>query len=165
MTTSNIVLALALTSAALITGLYYGYSCSVNPGLGKLPDAAYMSAMQSINKAILNPVFFFSFMGTLVLLPLAAYMNYNLIQPTRFYLLVAAAVLYLVGSFGVTIFGNVPLNDALAAFDLKSATAEAIHTARLDFEPRWNSLHQIRTVVSLICLVLTAFACLEKTNA
>ena len=165
MTASNIVLALALTSAALIAGLYYGYSCSVNPGLGKLPDAEYISAMQSINNAILNPVFFFSFMGTLVLLPLASYLNYNPMQPARFYLLVAAAALYLVGSFGVTLFGNVPLNDALAAFDLKSATATEIHTARLSFEPKWNNLHQIRTVASVICLVLTAFACLEKTNA
>lgn len=164
MTPSNIVLALALTATALITGLYYGYSCSVNPGLGKLSDAEYLASMQSINKAILNPVFFASFAGTLVLLPLSAYLNYNPMQPLRFYWLVAASAMYIIGSFGVTMFGNVPLNEALAAFEIKSATALELHSARSAFEPKWNMLHQIRTIASVICFVLAAFACLEKTT-
>ena len=52
MTTTNIILTIAATTTALITGLLYAYSCSVNIGLGRLADAEYIAAMQSINKAI-----------------------------------------------------------------------------------------------------------------
>ena len=57
MTTTNIILTIAATTTALIAGLLYAYSCSVNIGLGRLADAEYISAMQSINKAIQNPLF------------------------------------------------------------------------------------------------------------
>ena len=56
--------------------------------------------------------------------------------------------------FGVTIFGNVPLNEALDAFPLKTATLEEISRARRDFEIPWNNLHSIRTVASVISLLL-----------
>jgi uncharacterized membrane protein len=45
--------------------------------LGQLSDVSYLSAMQAINKAIINPVFFLSFMGTLFLLPVSTYMHYG----------------------------------------------------------------------------------------
>ena len=81
MTASNVILVVTATCTALIAGLLYAYSCSVIPGLKSLPDAEYIVTMQSINKAIQNPVFFISFMGTLVLLPITTYMNYS--QPCR----------------------------------------------------------------------------------
>ncbi len=67
--TSNVVLLITALLVALITGLWYAYSCSVNLGLGKLPDSEYLMGMQSINREILNLVFFATFMGTLLLLP------------------------------------------------------------------------------------------------
>lgn len=162
MTLSNLTLAATLTLTALIAGLYYGYLCSVNPGLHKLSDAEYVAAMQSINRAIQNPVFFLSFFGTLVLLPVSAYLNY---QPNsmRFYLLVAAAVLYATGSFGLTVVGNVPLNETLDKFDLQSANASGVHYARLAFEPAWNVFHSIRTFATIGSLVLAALACVQKS--
>src|SRR5688572_10813811 len=110
MTFPTIVLIVTGTTTGLIAGLFYAYSCSINPGLGRLPDEAYLTAMQSINKAILNPVFFISFMGTLILLPLCTYLHYRQPVSPKFILLLIATALYLVGVFGVTIFGNVPLN-------------------------------------------------------
>ena len=158
---TNIILVLTVTATALITGLYYAYSCSVNPGLGHLPDAQYISAMRSINIAIQNPVFFASFMGTLILLPLSAYLSYHTGNNPRFILLLLASAFYIIGSFGVTAAGNVPLNNALDAFNPDMATAEAISNARQAFEARWNSLHTIRTLASLAALVLSVMACLS----
>ena len=43
---------------ALIAGLFYSFSVSVNPGLHKLSDSEYIKATKSINRAILNPFFF-----------------------------------------------------------------------------------------------------------
>lgn len=162
MTLSNTILALAVTVTALSAGLFYAYSCSVNPGLGRLPDEQYLAAMQSINRAILNPVFFMSFMGTLILLPLAAWLNYQGASQ-RFVLLAAAALVYTIGTFCVTMFGNVPLNNVLDALDLSSASAENMKEIRLAFEIPWGRLHQVRTLANIGALLLAIMACLSHS--
>jgi uncharacterized membrane protein len=154
--TATILIVTTLTTA-LIAGLFYSYSCSVNPGLSRLPDKEYLSAMQSINKAILNPMFFLSFMGTLILLPLSSYLSYG--HPA-FWWILSAAIVYVVGVFGVTVTGNVPLNEALALFDIQSATPDEIIGHRKTFEHPWNRLHTIRTiavVVSLVFLIIGSY--------
>ncbi len=150
----EIILTITAITTALISGLFYAYTCSVNIGLGRLPDREYLSAMQAINSAILNPLFFVSFIGTLVLLPFSAWLNYAQPLSGRFIILAIAAIVYIIGVFGVTMFGNVPLNDALANFDLKSASAADIISQRMAFEKPWVMLHNIRTVISVICLIL-----------
>ena len=162
MTFANIALLASAFTTALIAGLFYSYSCSVNPGLGKLTDANYLSAMQSINREILNPVFFMSFMGTLVLLPLSTWLQYNPSAPLRFYLLLGATLAYGAGTFGVTMFGNVPLNNALDAFHIQSASPEALSQQRALFEKPWNQLHCIRTFFNAIALILVLLSCMNK---
>ena len=53
----NIILVLAGTLTALVTGLYFGFSVSVNEGLHRLNDFEYVKAVQSINTVIHNPFF------------------------------------------------------------------------------------------------------------
>lgn len=155
MTTVFLLITAVLT--ALIAGLFYAYSCSVVLGLGKLSDAEYLKAMQSINREILNPVFFLSFMGTAVLLPLTAFLFRG--QPPFLFLVLASAA-YLIGVFGVTIAGNVPLNDMLDKFDISGSTVEAVKQMRDRFENRWNLLNNVRTVFSVISIALAVCACL-----
>jgi len=118
--------------------------------------------MQSINKAIQNPLFFASFMGTLFLLPLSAWLNYK--PGLCFIFLCGAAIIYGAGVFGITIFGNVPLNEALAKIDLPSSTANEITEQRLLFEKAWLTLHNIRTIASVVCLILVILSCLYKNQ-
>lgn len=162
MTTINLFLLVTALASGLIAGLFYSYSCSVNPGLGALSDANYLAAMQSINRAILNPVFFLSFMGTLLLLPLSTYQHFGM--GTRFYLLLAATLVYVIGTFGVTITGNVPLNDALDKMNLTGASANELAAHRLKFEVPWNRLHTIRTYASVLSFVLVLLACLTTPD-
>ncbi len=164
MTLTNIILVITTTTVALIAGLLYAYSCSVNIGLGRLSDTEYVSAMQSINRAIQNPVFFISFMGSLVFLPISTYLNYGQPISTRFWLLLAATSTYLIGVFGITIFGNVPLNNALEVFSLPSASVKDIAVQRAKFEVPWNNFHLIRTVASIVALILTIVACLKDNE-
>jgi uncharacterized membrane protein len=161
MTTTNIILAITTTTTALIAGLLYAYSCSINIGLGRLSDSEYISAMQSINKAIQNPLFFISFIGTLLLLPMSTYLHFTQPITMRFWLLLSASIVYIVGVIGVTFFGNIPLNNALNLFDIKSANLAEINKQRLDFEGAWNNFHTIRTCASVVALVLTILACLH----
>ena len=160
MTTSNVILALTTTCTALMAGLFYSYSYSAVPGLKLLNDAEYIASMQSINKAIQNPVFFTCFFGTLILFPLSIYLNYIQHPPLRFWLLLTAAIIYLTGVFGVTVVGNIPLNNALEKFNLLNASKDAIGLQRTLFERPWNNLNTIRTISSILSLVLTIIACI-----
>jgi uncharacterized membrane protein len=154
----NIILVLAGTLTALVTGLYFGYSVSVNGGLHRLNDSEYVKAMQSINAVIQNPLFFLSFFGPVILLPLAAFLHRDA-NPMQFALLLASSVLYIAGSFGITMVGNVPLNERLAKFEANKASGNEIAQARAGFEKPWNRLHTIRTIASIAATVLIFVAC------
>jgi len=144
----------ALTTTGLSAGLFFAWSFSVMPGLGRVPDAAFIAAMQSMNRAILNPTFFVVFIGPLVLLPLSAYLAYVGMGSLRFWLLVAAAAAYVIGVFGITMVGNVPMNEALDVFDAGSATPDQIAAQRAAFEGRWIFLNNIRTAFAALSLML-----------
>ncbi|WP_173426492.1 DUF1772 domain-containing protein [Chryseobacterium angstadtii] len=160
---TTVFLLVTAVLAALIAGLFYAYSCSVVPGLGKLSDVEYLKSMQSINREILNPVFFMSFMGTAVLLPVTTFLFRG--EQPAFILLLLACAAYLIGVFGVTVVGNVPLNDMLDKFDISGSTAEAIQEMRNNFENRWNLLNNVRTAFSVISIILVVCACLWNKQA
>ena len=151
----------AATTAALIAGFFYAYSASVNRGLGRLDDGAYVAAMQAINDTVRNPVFALSFFGALLVLPSAALLHAPRRSP-RAVLLGAAAALYLVGGFGVTFAFNVPLNDELALLDLASASGAEVADARADYEQTWNAWNAVRTVASTLALMCVAGAALAS---
>jgi uncharacterized membrane protein len=161
---NTIVLLLAALATALMAGLFYNWTTAITTGLHKLPDREYIAAMQSINRAIQNPVFFLSFFGAAVLLPLCSYLNYKPPLSIKFYFLLGAAILYLAGVMGVTIAGNIPLNEALDKFDLTNASAVEIAKQRLAFEGKWNSLNIIRTISSFISLLLILISFVYSKN-
>jgi uncharacterized membrane protein len=144
------VLALATASTGLVAGVYYGFSVAVNPGLARLPAPAYIAAMQAINEVIVNPLF----------LPLAAARHAREARARRFRLLLAASIIFWVGSLGVTVAGNIPLNDALAAFPVATATPAQATEARAQFVGPWNRWHSVRTLASAVALALAVAACL-----
>jgi uncharacterized membrane protein len=149
---------LVLGSSGLMAGLFFAYACSVNPGLGRLSDASYLAAMQSINRAILNPVFLLVFMGTAILLPIGTWRIFERPASLPFYLLLAASILYVVCVFGFTMVGNVPLNDRLDAFDLSAASPEALTHFRTAFEGPWNAWNMVRTLAAILAFLLAALA-------
>lgn len=164
MKTTDIILLITTTFSALIAGLFYAYTCSVNLGLGKLSDIEYIKAMQSINREIQNPVFFSCFFGTLILIPLSAFLQYNQQATFKAWLLITATLTYAIGVFGVTAFGNVPLNNGLENFNLIDATNEAIKHQRAIFETRWNTLNTVRTLFSIITVILIIITCMNNNK-
>jgi len=65
-----LVLAAALGSGVM-AGVFYAFSTGIMLALGHLPAAQGIAAMQSINVAVINPLFLGAFLGT-ALLSLAA---------------------------------------------------------------------------------------------
>lgn len=148
---------LTLFSAVVLTGLsaglFYAWSVSVIPGTRKIIDTTYLESMQSINRAILNPAFYLTFIGSPIALAISAVQHYK--SGTIFWFLLAATLLYFVGTFGVTAFGNVPLNDALDALDLVELNDTEKNKFRTAYEKKWNRFHWIRTVFSLLAFIIS----------
>jgi uncharacterized membrane protein len=151
------VRALTLTLATLTTGLYYAFEVSVNLGLAAQPDATYVATMQAINGRIENPLFFASFFGA-ALFSLAAHYSRRP-RSGRFWLLALACVLYIGGSFLLTSFVNVPMNNQLAAVDL-DAPARILAEARDAYEDSWDFWNGVRTVFSTLAFIALIGACL-----
>jgi len=155
---------IAVLLTGLVAGLLYGYECSVVKGLGALQDLAYLQAFKSINTSIQNPLFFASFMGSLLVLPVVTWAVYRQHDWPTFYLLLTAMLLYVIGVFGITMFGNVPLNNLLATFDIGTATKTDVATMRQSFEKSWNTYHTIRTIAAVLSFTLTILALFKQKN-
>lgn len=159
----KITLLITALLTALSSGFFYAWSCSVNAGLGRLADAEYLRAMQSVNRAVLNPLFFASFTGTLVMLPVSSWLWFSAEGfSAGFYLLLAASLIYAVGVFGVTAAGNVPLNESLDTFDTKATSLQEMRERRRTFEIPWNRYHGIRTLANFFSLVLLLWAIIQQ---
>ncbi|MEJ7646147.1 MAG: DUF1772 domain-containing protein [Chryseolinea sp.] len=155
----KLILILTTFIVAMIGGLLFSYACSVNPGLHKLPDTDYLRAMQEINRAILNPWFFLCFIGPLILYPASAWLVYRSEGANMlFWMVCVSGAIYLLGVVIVTGTQNVPLNEALDKIVLSAGSKEVIADYRKVFEAPWNSFHMVRTVASMISLVLMLVA-------
>ena len=159
----TILLIVTTIFSGLMAGLFYAWSISVTPGLAQIGDDHYLQAFQAMNRAILNPAFFIAFMGLALLLPLLTYLHYSAQTPTRFWYILAAAILYLVGIILITFLGNVPLNNSLESLSIESMSDEQMDAFRLAFEAKWNRLNWIRTFSSLLSFLLLVLACLKNT--
>lgn len=149
-----------IVTTGLMSGLLYGWSVSVIPGTKRVPAGNYVDTMQHINRAIINPAFVVPFMGIPLVLGGAAVMQFRAGDHRRGSLLAGAAITYVVGVLGVTIGRNVPLNDALDAFDLRGSTSDAVERRRTTYERPWNRWHHLRTIASVGSFALAAAAAL-----
>ena len=146
---STLLIAIVLTG--LSAGLFYAWMVSVIPGTRKVVDMTYLESMQAINRAILNPAFFLIFIGSPLALTLSTIQQFN--TGMGFWFLLTATLLYLLGTFGVTIFGNVPLNDALDVLNLAELSEAQTAEFRRGYEQKWNNLHLIRTVFAVLAFI------------
>lgn len=149
-----ILLIIAIILTGLSAGLFYGWEVSVIPGTKKVSTATYLETMQQINRAILNPRFFIVFFISFLMLVVCSY-SVKTDSSAAFYLLVASASIYLVGTLLVTGAGNVPINNVLEIQDLALLSAEDLEALREKIEARWNYLHMIRTWCSVLAFALS----------
>jgi uncharacterized membrane protein len=159
---NTIILIITTLFSGLMAGLFYAWSISVTPGLAKINDGSYLQAFQSMNRAILNPVFFVVFFSLVVLLPLLSYFSFQTSISNQFWYVILATLLYYVGIMGVTIGGNVPLNSTLEALQIEAMTPEQMDVFRKGFESKWNRLNHIRTISSILTFLLLVIACIRE---
>ena len=124
--------------------------------LTRLPAPHGIAAMQSINIVVINPVFLGVMFGTgaacagLIAAALA------LAGAGAAYLL-GGGVIYLAGCILVTMFCNVPRNNALAVLDASAVEAAALWQ---NYVPAWTAWNHVRMVASVVASALFILALL-----
>ncbi len=164
MKSETIILALAILLTGLMAGIFFTWSNAVKPGIGKLSDIEYLRALQSMNRVILNNAFKIIFLGAIIAVALVPVFYFNLYPKNIFWLFVFTLVIYWIGVFGVTVSGNIPLNEILDKTNLESITSEEIKTLRKSIEVKWNNFNLIRCISSGITFILliVSFLILDK---
>jgi uncharacterized membrane protein len=151
----ELVLGAAGVATGLLAGFFYAYACSVMPGLHASSDRTAVEAMQNINEAVENPVFFASFMGAPALAIWALVTERRHGSPVAARWVAAGVGLCAIGLL-VTFAFNIPLNNELEKAGDPGTIAD-IARVRADFDTPWTIWNVVRTVA-----VSASFGCLAR---
>ncbi|MFF0491835.1 DUF1772 domain-containing protein [Nocardia sp. NPDC004068] len=145
-------LVLATISTGLLAGVYYAYGTSVMLALRQVDDRTFVEVMNRINVVIVNPLFMFSFLGSVVLTGVAAALHLRGDQRQVLWWVLVALALNVVSLF-ISIGGNIPLNNQLA--DVSGGDFAAL---RQGFEMPWVGLNIARALANTGAIGVLAMA-------
>ena len=147
-TAIGLLLWIATIGCGLMAGVYFAFSAFIMTAFGRIGEAQGIAAMNAINVVILASPFMPLFWGTsLVSLALA------IIGPLRWgepgsTAIIAGGIIYVAGTFVVTVAFNVPLNTALA----KAGPDQPALWAR--YLQEWTRWNHARTLASTVAAIL-----------
>ena len=150
MTATDLLILSTCIGAATVGGVFFAFSSFVMKALAQLPPAQGVAAMQRINIVVINPWFLGVFMGTLLLSIACVAVSLMAWQP----MLLAAGLLYALGTFGVTGALNVPRNERLARMDAASPEAAAYWPVYVREWTFWNHVRTLAALASAACAAL-----------
>jgi uncharacterized membrane protein len=153
MTTLRAITLLGATmTMGLAAGVFALYAHTIMPGLKKTDDRTFVTAFQSLDRAIMNPWFMGgAFLGALIF-AIAATLTH--LGEDALPWIAGALVLYVV-AVAITFAVNVPLNDALKAAGEPDRIGDLVAVRERFDESRWAAWNVVRAVTST-----GAFACL-----
>ena len=157
----HLLLALSLFSmlgCGLVAGVFFAFSTFVMKALSRVPPTQGIAAMQSINITVINPWFMSAFLGTTVACASLAVLSLLRWSEAGAVYLFSGALIYLIGTFLVTIVFNVPRNNALAAVDPGSDSGARLWASYISSWTTWN---HVRTVAALAAQGLLIIALLH----
>lgn len=156
------VLLLATLLCSLVAGFLLAFSIVVMPGIARLDDAGFLRAFQAIDRIIQEsqPLFMLVWVGSVLAVIAAAALGvWATAGPDRI-LVLAAALVYVIGVQVPTGTINIPLNNQIQKLEIATMTDAAARDARQTFEARWNRWNIIRTAVAILVTIVLMLALL-----
>lgn len=156
----DVALVLSALFCSLVAGLLFAYAIVVMPGIKSLDDKNFIKAFQVTDRIIQDnhPLFLLVWLGSVVSIVVCTVDGFGKLHDVDFFMMLLAAVGYIIGVQVSTIVVHLPLNNKLQKVDVDHSSEAELKVARLEFEQRWNRSNEIRTViacsVSLILIVL-----------
>jgi uncharacterized membrane protein len=128
----------------LNAGVFFAFSSFVMPAIDRLPKPAAITAMQSVNKLAVTPVFMTALFGTALACAGLGIWALAGNGPTGW--LAAGCAVFLAGAIVVTIVANVPLNNAV---DVMDPHGPGSASAWSSYVTRWTAWNHVRAAASL----------------
>lgn len=152
----QIVLLLAALLCSLVGGFLFAFAAVVMPGIRSLDDAGFLRGFQVIDRVIQNnqPLFIVVWVGSVLAVVAAAVLGIWALTGVDRLLVVAAALVYVLGVQVPTGTVNVPLNNQIQRLDVSTMTEMTRRQAREAFEPRWNRWNGARTACAVLVSLL-----------
>ena len=153
----TVLTSVAAVGAATVGGVFYAFSTFVMAALRRLPADQGAAAMQQINITAPGPGLMIAMMGTAgtcLAVGIWAAVDW---QAGRSLVLLGAALAYLVGTLGVTVGFNVPLNNALAVLDPAAAGTVQVWQ---DYLQRWTAGNHVRSAAGIAAAAAFVWALL-----
>ncbi len=141
----TILIVVALLGSALIGGVFFAFSSFIMKALRRVPSSEGIRAMQSINVVVINPLFLGAFFGTALLSVYIALLTLIGPSDSLSHWFFVGALHYVIGTFLVTAFLNVPLNNRLS-----TVSPEEGSEVWSQYLSRWTFWNHIRTTAALI---------------
>ena len=142
----------AVLAYAFVGGVFLAFSDFIMRSLAHTSGVVGIEAMQRINREVFRWVFMGLFLGLVPLsLIIIGYTATHSVGPASM-LMALAGLTYLFGCFGVTIFFNVPMNEALAGMDLPDSVTQDYWTQT--YVPRWTFWNTVRTFACAVSAAL-----------
>jgi len=140
---------------ALVAGVFLTFSDFVMRSLAATNPVGGIEAMQQINRKVFRTLFMVLLIGMAIVSPLmAGFAIWQGSGPADVWI-IAAAVTYVVGTFGVTVVFNVPMNERLDRMEHDSAVAAAYWHR---YVPAWSFWNTVRTIASAVSAVFMLMA-------
>ncbi len=154
---------IAILAYAFVGGVFLAFSDFIMRSLAITGGHGGVEAMQAINREVFRWIFMALFLGmAAVSVGIAAFGAFGLSGPAGT-LIMLAGLVYLFGCFAVTVFFNVPMNEALAGMETASDTTRAYWLET--YVPRWTFWNSIRTVACAVSAALLLFGLLWLTQS
>lgn len=149
------LLQMAIIAYALVGGVFLAFSDFIMRSLAITRGSSGVEAMQVINREVFRWVFMTLFVGMAA--GSLAIIGFGAFGPggSAGTIIMLAGAVYLVGCFGVTLFFNVPMNEALADMELSSDATEDYWVQT--YLPRWTFWNSVRTVACTVSAALLLF--------
>lgn len=147
----DVLLTAAILGTGIAAGVFYAFSGFVTQGLDRLPASDAARAMQELNVTAVRPPLMIALFGTALLAGVLLVFALLGSLDGGTWWAVAASVVYLVGTIGVTGTANVPRNNRLAA--TPATDAAALAAAWTAFRPGWQAWNHVRTLTSALACI------------
>jgi uncharacterized membrane protein len=151
---SDLLSVAAAVGAGTMGGVFFAFSVFVMAALDRLPPAEAVSAMRAINVTVITPLFMLVFVGTALLCVAVVVVAATGGFVGSAGLGVAGAVVYLVGTFGLTGAYNVPRNNRLEQDGNRNQGVEYWPTYRRE----WTRANHVRTAGGILAALLLTLA-------
>lgn len=150
-TAITLLLWIAAIGCGVMAGVYFAFSAFIMTAFAGIDEDHGMAAMNAINTTILSSLFMPLFWGTTIVSAALAVLALFRWDTPGSAVMLAGGVVYVAGMFLVTVFFNVPRNNALAT---PGPDGPAIWARYLVEWTRWNHVRTLTSTLAALLFVL-----------